>query len=62
VQDQVVREEPERFFVPAYVGRRGWIGVRLDRDLDWDEVAGVIRDAYCQVAPKTVVDALLRTA
>ena len=30
VQDQVVREEPARFFVPAYVGYRGWIGVRLD--------------------------------
>ena len=51
VQDQVVREEPTRFFVPAYVGYRGWIGVRLDVDVDWDEVAGVVRDAYCMVVP-----------
>jgi hypothetical protein len=58
MQDQVVREEPRRFFVPAYVGYRGWIGVRLDVDVDWDEVAGVVRDAYCMVAPKTVVAAL----
>jgi hypothetical protein len=58
VQDQVVREEPDRFFVPPYVGHRGWIGVRLDRDVDWDEIAGVLRDAYRMVAPKTVVDAL----
>jgi hypothetical protein len=58
VQDLVVREEPKRFFVPPYVGYRGWIGVRLDVDVDWDEIAGVVRDAYCMVAPKTVVAAL----
>jgi hypothetical protein len=58
VQDLVVREEPHRFFVPPYVGHRGWIGVRLDVDVDWDEIAGVVRDAYCMVAPKTVVAAL----
>ena len=51
-----MREEPRRFFVPAYVGYRGWIGVRLDVDVDWDEVADIVRDAYCMVAPKTVVD------
>ena len=34
--------------------------MRLDVDVDWDEVAGVVRDAYCTVAPKTVVDALTR--
>ena len=61
VQDQVVREEPRRFFVPAYVGYRGWIGMRLDVDVDWDEVAGVVHDTYCMVAPKTVVDALTRS-
>jgi hypothetical protein len=32
--------------------------VRLDVDVDWDEVAGVVEDAYCTVAPKTVVDGL----
>ena len=46
------------FFRPAYVGHRGWLGVRLDRDLDWDEVAGIIRDAYRQVAPKGLVATL----
>ena len=35
--------------------------MRLDVDVDWDEVAGVVRDAYCMVAPKTVVDALTRS-
>ena len=38
---------PERFFVPPYVGHRGWVGLRLDLpDVDWDEVAGVIEDAH----------------
>jgi hypothetical protein len=55
VQGTLVTEEPDRFFVPAYVGHRGWLGVRLDRDLDWDEVAGIIEDAYRMVAPKKLV-------
>ncbi len=52
VQAQLVEQEPERFFRPPYVGGRGWIGVRLDRQLDWDEVAEICADAYRQVAPK----------
>jgi len=52
--DQVV-EDPERFFVPPYVGGRGWLGVRLDRDPDWDEVAAICVEAYRAVAPKRLV-------
>ena len=48
-------EEPDRFFVPPYVGHRGWLGVRLDRKPDWAEVAGICEDAYRAVAPKTLV-------
>ena len=55
VQAEQVDEEPDRFFVPPYVGHRGWLGVRLDRSPDWDEVAGICADAYRQVAPKTLV-------
>ena len=55
VQATLVDEEPDRFFVPAYVGHRGWIGVRLDHDPDWDEVAQIVVDAYRAVAPKTLV-------
>ena len=55
VQGLVVDQEPARFFVPAYVGHRGWIGLRLDVDPDWDEIAGVIEDAYRVVAPRTLV-------
>ena len=55
VQAEMVDEEPDRFFVPPYVGHRGWLGVRLDRRPNWDEVAGICADAYRQVAPKTLV-------
>ena len=55
VQAEMVDEEPGRFFVPPYVGHRGWLGVRLDRKPDWAEVAGICADAYRQVAPKTLV-------
>jgi hypothetical protein len=56
-QEMLVDAEPERFFVPPYVGHRGWIGLRLDVDPDWDEIAAVIEDAYRVVAPKRLVAA-----
>ena len=55
VQATLVDEEPDRFFVPAYVGHRGWVGVRLDRDADWDEVGGIIEDAFREVATKRLI-------
>jgi hypothetical protein len=55
VQGELVRQEPDRFFVPAYVGYRGWLGVRLDVDVEWDEVADIVEDAYRLVAPKKLV-------
>jgi hypothetical protein len=55
MQQMLVEAEPERFFVPPYVGHRGWLGVRLDRGLDWDELAGICEDAYAEVAPQKLV-------
>jgi hypothetical protein len=60
VQDELLRAEPDRFFRPPYVGHRGWVGLRLDRDPDWDEVADVVVAAYRQVAPKALVRQLDR--
>ncbi len=57
MQRMLVDADPERFFVPPYVGHRGWLGVRLDRGLDWNELAGTVEDAYAEVAPKKLVDA-----
>ena len=54
-QEELVGSDPERYFRPPYVGHRGWVGVRIDREPDWNEVAEVVRDAYRQVAPKRLV-------
>jgi len=51
VQEELTGTEPDRFFRPPYVGHRGWIGVRLAGDVDWDEVAAICRDAHGVVAP-----------
>ncbi|GGT89532.1 MmcQ/YjbR family DNA-binding protein [Actinomadura citrea] len=58
VQDALVAEAPERFFVPKYVGVKGWIGARLDVDHDWDEIAELIQDSYRLIAPKRLVNLL----
>lgn len=58
VQEQMVEAEPERFFRPPYVGGRGWLGVYLDVEPDWDEVAGIVEEAFRHVAPKTVLKQL----
>jgi hypothetical protein len=50
-QAALVTAAPERYFVPPYVGHRGWLGVRLDVPVDWDEIADVVLDAYRAVAP-----------
>jgi hypothetical protein len=57
VQALLVQADPERFFVPPYVGHRGWLGLRLDRALDWNEIAGIVEDAYVEVAPAKLVEA-----
>jgi len=54
-QGELVASDPVRFFVPPYVGQRGWLGVFLDVEVDWDEIAELIDAAYRVVAPKTLV-------
>lgn len=52
-QDFMVRAEPDRYFVPPYVGPSGWVGVWLDGgDVDWAAVADLVRDSYRLIAPK----------
>ncbi len=50
-QHELISAAADRYFRPPYVGHRGWVGVRLDGDVDWDEVAEVCADAYRVVAP-----------
>jgi hypothetical protein len=51
-QEQHVEAAADQFFVPPYVGVRGWVGVRLDRGLAWKRVAELVREAYLHVAPR----------
>lgn len=51
-QEILVGADPDRFFVPPYVGHKGWIGMRLDNDPDWDEVATIVTRSYRLIAPK----------
>jgi predicted DNA-binding protein (MmcQ/YjbR family) len=51
--------EPWRFYLPAYIGSRGWFGLRLDLGaIDWSEVQNLVELSYCLVAPKTLVKAV----
>lgn len=52
VQEAVIAANRQVFFVPPYVGHKGWIGARLAAIEDWDEIAELIEDSYRLVAPK----------
>jgi hypothetical protein len=54
-QEALVGAHPDRFFVPPYVGHRGWLGVWLDVAVDWDEIEDLVVAAYRTVAPKKLV-------
>jgi hypothetical protein len=54
MQAGVVAGDPRHWFVPPYVGHRGWIGLRLDLpDTDWDEAAGALEDAHAFMSERT---------
>lgn len=58
-QQVLVGADPERFFVPPYVGHKGWIGVRLDNSPDWTEVAKIVNRSYRLVAPKRLAASVM---
>jgi predicted DNA-binding protein (MmcQ/YjbR family) len=51
-QGILIDANPERFFMPQYVGTKGWVGIRLDGDIDWEELRGLIAESYKLIAPK----------
>ena len=51
LSDSYVSSSPKHFFVPPYVGPRGWLGVRLDQGITWKQVIELVRTAYEHVAP-----------
>jgi len=47
------KSNPERYVVPAYVGPKGWVALRLDvGEIDWEEVSELVADSYRRIAPK----------
>lgn len=51
-QALMVAAEPDRFFVPPYVGPRGWVGVYLDAETDWEGLEQLLWDAWRMSVPK----------
>lgn len=54
-QEVLVGADPQRFFLPPYLGHKGWVGMWLDRAVNWAEVAELVRRSYCLIAPKKLV-------
>jgi predicted DNA-binding protein (MmcQ/YjbR family) len=55
-QEELLQDE--RFFPTPYAARQGWVSLRIDGKTDWDEVGGLIREAYGQVAISRMLKAL----
>ena len=55
-QEVLVKADSEQFFVPPYVGPKGWVGVRLDRRIDWTGVTHLVTDSYRLIAPKRLAN------
>lgn len=62
VQDVLVGSDPHRFFIPSYVGHKGWIGMRLNNDPNWTEVEALVRRSYSRTAPKALLKLLEETS
>ena len=60
-QESLVFLDPQRFFRPPYVGSRGWVGVRIDGRPDWKLVASLVQQAYREVAPPRLREAVKMT-
>lgn len=57
----LVAAQPKRFYLPAYIGPRGWVALRLDvGKVDWDEVSELMRGSYMLVAPKRLAELVER--
>jgi predicted DNA-binding protein (MmcQ/YjbR family) len=61
IEREALLEQGDPFYMPAYVGHKGWVGVQLDGPrVDWDEVAELIATSYCLIAPKRLAKQVTR--
>jgi predicted DNA-binding protein (MmcQ/YjbR family) len=59
VAERLIDDEPDRYYRPAYLGHRGWVGLRLDTGaIDWGEVTGVVVESYRLCAPRSLARAI----
>jgi predicted DNA-binding protein (MmcQ/YjbR family) len=57
LEREALLEQGDAYYVPPYVGSKGWLGMRLDRArTNWEEVAELIATSYCLVAPKRLAE------
>ena len=56
-QHMLVESAPRHFFVPPYIGPRGWVGLELNLGLSWQRIAQLTYEAYCRTAPKSLAAA-----
>ena len=57
VEREALLTQGDPFYLPPYVGAKGWVGIRLDDPrTDWDEVAELIATGYCLIAPKRLAE------
>lgn len=57
--ERLIAASPRKFYMPAYIGPRGWVALRLDRPTaDWNEVKELVRCSYEQMAPKRLLQRL----
>ena len=54
-QEALVGGDPDRYFVPPYVGVHGWVGISLEADVDWEMMAELIEQAYRMTAPRRLL-------
>jgi len=56
----LAKAQPARFYIPSYVGPRGWVALRLDvGEIDWDEVSRLVGGSYQLVAPRRLANLTL---
>jgi len=52
--------QPAKFYVPAYIGPKGWVALRLDvGEVDWEEVADLVTGSYRLVAPRRLAASMM---
>jgi len=57
----LIAADPKKFYMPAYIGSKGWVGVRLDvGTVDWEEVEELVTHSYRLIAPKSLASAATR--